>query len=228
MDGFDVYLDRSRSAEFYEICAYYENKIGNSLLGNIEYTEYEKMIQLSVNDYLALDKSGNAKKKGDFTTDFEFHKNSSHRVVPLALEAYFLRNENPENFIKNHNNIFDFCMRSKTNRLGSLELRYDDGKIVNVGTLVRYYLTTDKDAPQLFKIGIGTKDNVINAHENAPNDLGVQRIKYYNKKEELKDYNIDYNQYIYKVLFLIDKIENGDKVKSFIESLKPTNQLILF
>ena len=51
----------------------------------LERTYYQKIIFSTVNDYLAIKTDGEVKKKGDFLTDFELHKNKSGRIVPLAL-----------------------------------------------------------------------------------------------------------------------------------------------
>jgi DNA polymerase elongation subunit (family B) len=51
----------------------------------LERTDYSKIIFSTVNDYLAIKTDGEVKKKGDFLTDFELHKNKSARIVPIAV-----------------------------------------------------------------------------------------------------------------------------------------------
>ena len=65
---------------------------------------------VTVNDYLAIKTDGEIKKKGDFLTDFELHKNKSARVVPIALERYYCDDIPISDTITNHSNIFDFCL----------------------------------------------------------------------------------------------------------------------
>lgn len=92
----------------------------------LERTDYEKIIFSTVNDYIAIKKGYNEapankkadyiKKKGDFLTDFELHKNKSARVVPIALENYFVKGIPIEDTIKNHTNIYDFALRQKSSK----------------------------------------------------------------------------------------------------------------
>lgn len=222
-DGFDVYLDLNRKDEFFEICKYYEEKIGNSKLGNIEYTEYKEMWQLSVNDYLAIPYEGSPKKKGDFITDVELHKDPSRLIVPIALSEYIINKTPIEQFIKSNNNIYDFCLRSKANAGAYLELVYHNGKTENIGKLCRYYLTNDKDAPLLYKRGKGTVDNDLNVNQNAENELGFRRVVYFNQFFESEDYKIDYNQYIYETYKLIASMEHNNKDKDFVRKINNFN-----
>lgn len=82
----------------------------------LERTDYKKIIFSSVNDYIAIKTDGDVKKKGDFLTDFELHKNKSARVVSLALEQYYVNNIPVEDTIRNHKNIYDFAIRQKATR----------------------------------------------------------------------------------------------------------------
>ena len=75
-------------------------------------------------------------------------------------------------------------------------------------------------------MGSTGKDANISLH--AGNELGQVYVKYFNRFEEMKDYKIDKNQYIYKALKIIDKIEGSKKLKSFIDSCNNVNQLSLF
>lgn len=139
-DGFDVIIKRDRNDEFKEICKYYEEKIGNSELGNIEYTEFLWIAQTSVNDYIAMKKDGSIKKKGEFMTDFELHKNKSKRVVPLALEQYFVNNILIKTTINSHTNIYDFCIRQKSSSNFHYEgISAGDKTVYN--KLIRYYIS---------------------------------------------------------------------------------------
>ena len=108
-----------------------------------------------------------------------------------------------------------------------LYLVYKDGRKEKTSSVLRYYLTTKDNAPELFKIGTGTKDNEINANQNAPNELGLQTIQVFNKIEEF-DYQIDYNQYIYQTYRIIAKIEKNKKDLKFVDSILNKNQIKLF
>jgi hypothetical protein len=82
----------------------------------LERTDYQKIIFSTVNDYLAIKTDGEIKKKGDFLTDFELHKNKSARIVPIALERYYVNDIPVADTIRNHTNIYDFCLRQKASK----------------------------------------------------------------------------------------------------------------
>ncbi len=96
----------------------------------------------TVNDYIAIKTDGEVKKKGDFLTDFELHKNKSARIVPIALEQYFVNNIPVDSTIRGHNNIFDFCLRQKA----SSDFHYEGidrstGEKTIYNKLIRYYIS---------------------------------------------------------------------------------------
>jgi hypothetical protein len=238
-DGFDVLFDRNRLKEFFEICTFYENKIGNSELGNIEYTEFEWIAQTSVNDYIAKkkgewekevfkphickEKDDDLKQKGDFEYQKELHKNSSFSILPLAYQMYFNEGIDPEQFINSHNNIFDFCARSNSGSTYYHE-GYQNNESFKLPKLIRYYIS---------KEGIFIKKIVKEEVDTNANDTNVF------PKEELKtvcnrlpesDYelhlsNVKRNWYIDKVKEIIYGIETGKKPKKIKVD---KNQLNLF
>lgn len=115
-DGIVCLFDKSKLETYYRICHEWEAKVGNTQMGQLEYTEYTKMVQKSVNDYLAIDKEGKIKKKGDFMTEFELNKNRSKRILPLAYENYFVKGIRPEKTIEEHTSLSDFCSGIKASK----------------------------------------------------------------------------------------------------------------
>jgi hypothetical protein len=108
----------------------------------LERTDYKKIIFSTVNDYLAIKTDGEVKKKGDFLTDFELHKNKSARIVPLALEQFYVHSIPIEHTIVNHSNIFDFCLRQKASRDFHYEgLNRARGEKTIYNKLIRYYVS---------------------------------------------------------------------------------------
>ena len=228
-DGIEVRVKRSKEKEYLEICKNWEELTGYIL----EHDQYEWIKYSTVNDYIAKTTSGKIKQKGDMLTDFEIYKNKSWRIVSLAIYEYFVNGKDPIQFIKNHDNIYDFCIMARASGQLYLEMQKVDEKgnleTQKLKKLLRYYLTTDKEW-QLYKRGIGSTGKPANISLHADNELGSIYIKYFNQYEQksMKDYNIDYNQYIYKALKLIDKILGTNKLKSFIESTKETKQISMF
>lgn len=82
----------------------------------LERTDYKKIIFSTVNDYIAIKTDGETKKKGDFLTEFELHKNKSACIVPIAIEKYFIDGISVTETIRNHKNIYDFAIRKKSTR----------------------------------------------------------------------------------------------------------------
>jgi hypothetical protein len=86
----------------------------------IEESLYSKMVIRDVNSYQAVYSDStrddeHIKLKGCFEVDKEYHKDPSMRIVPIALKEYFVYGVPIEKTIKEHKDIFDFCMRLKTN-----------------------------------------------------------------------------------------------------------------
>lgn len=223
-DGLECMVAKNRKEEYNQICKEWENITGYTL----EFDTYSKIYMSTVNDYIAVTTSGKVKQKGEFLTEFELWKNKSARIVPLALKAYFIDNIDPISFIRNHNNIFDFCIMARAT--GNLYLEEQSRtEIKTYKKLVRYYLSNNSDS-KLYKRGIGSTGKKMNVCLNADNELGEIYIQYYNKHEvkEMKDYHINYNQYIYRTLKIISKLEKNTKDTNFVNFVNNTTQLLLF
>lgn len=225
-DGIESIVPKDKKELYYIICKEWENKTNYTL----EYDHYKKMYMFTVNDYLAITTSGDVKKKGDAITNFELWKNKSSRVIPLALEEYFINKKDPIEFIKNHKNIYDFCIMARaTGRLHLEEQWEEDGKVQTQKhkKLIRYYIS-NKSKKQLYKRGIGTTDKESNKILHAADAIGNIHTQYFNQFEEKDNYNIAYNHYILKVLDRIDAIEKTKKAKSYADTFKPQQQLTMF
>ena len=212
-DGFDVVIKRKREAEFKEICTYYEAKIGNSELGNIEYTEFKWIAQTSVNDYIALKPNGEVKRKGDFTVDFELHKNKSGRIIPIALGRYFVDGIAVSDTIRSHDNIYDFTLRQKASK----DFHYEGvitkksevtTKVYN--KLIRYYVSNSGE--KLYKI----KNPECKTKAPPRSQLEAGKwlctvCNYLPAGTKVKDCDINYDFYIEKAEEIIRKIDKSYK-----------------
>lgn len=233
-DGIVTIYPTDKEAEYLKICHDWEEAVGNVKMGKLEYAKFKGLWQDSVNSYISLKEDGSVKKKGRFVTTYgspgcEINKNKSGRIIPLALEQYFIHKKDPQEFIRNHSNIYDFLIAKKASGKMHYEEQWSDetGTTIKVHKkLVRFYLS--KKGSVLYKRGINNMGKPMNNHVNAPNELGQPLITYFNKFFEAKDYGIDYNQYILETLQRIDNIEHTKKAKAFIDSLRPTQQLSLF
>jgi len=217
-DGVVCLFDKSLLPLYYETCKQWEIKVGNNDLGQLEYTEYKLLIQTSVNDYIAVKPSNEVKTKGDFVSDFELHKNKSARIVPLALQKYFIDNINPEQFIKNHTNIFDFCLAIKGKGLNKFisfnKLTQEEIELQKINI---YYISNNGTnlLKKLPKLEDKKASNQIDIFGNV--DTGIREAEVeagwlstiYNKHEEksIDQYDINYQFYIDKCYKIINQIK---------------------
>ena len=187
----------------------------------LEDTNYKKIIFSTVNDYLAIKTDGEIKKKGDFLTDFELHKNKSARIVPIALEHYYVNGVPVGDTIRNHTNIYDFCLRQKA----SSNFHYEGtqaGKVTVYNKLIRYYVS--KTGEKLMKIK--NPDCDTNAADASQVEAGEWVMHVCNKlnKDHPLD-NINYDYYIEKANRIIEKIQFAGRKRKIIVN---PNQTSLF
>jgi hypothetical protein len=133
------YLDHTRA-----VCRWWEE------LTQLELEEalYNRMWVKDCNNYIAEKMNGDLKRIGAYahvtaeenpgTRELPYHKDWSARVVALAAEAALVHGTDIRDFISNHNNIFDFFLRTKVPRNSSLEWGGEQ-----VSNIVRYYISTE-------------------------------------------------------------------------------------
>jgi hypothetical protein len=140
----------------------------------LEDTYYKQIIFSTVNDYIAeiINPKTNEtlyfKYKGDFEIDKEWHKNSSQRIVPIALKRYFIDGIPVKETIINHltssdydkgkisnYGIFDFCIGRKSDRDNTYWLTTREDPIEIKDKVIRYYISNSHQ--KLFKESLGGK-----------------------------------------------------------------------
>jgi hypothetical protein len=186
----------------------------------LERTDYSRIIFSTVNDYLAVKTDGEVKKKGDFLTDFELHKNKSGRIVPIALEQYFISNVPVDITIRSHRNIYDFAMRQRATKDFHFEGRSDNGTTV-YNKLIRYYVSNMGE--KLLKVKneeCDTRAAAISQVEAG--DWLMTVCNHLSPKHPLD--NINHSYYIEKAERIINKINYQGKKVPVIDP----NQLSLF
>ena len=215
-DGVTIRIKKSLIDKMYEINTWWEQLTRYEL----ERTDYAKIIFSTVNDYIAVKTNGEVKKKGDFLTDFELHKNKSARVVPIALEKYFINGNPVADTIRKHNNIYDFAMRQRANRDFHFE-GISEGKTRVYNKLIRYYVS--KTGEKLLKVK--KEDSTSGAASVSQVEAGewVMTVCNHLTANHPLD-NIDHSYYIERAERIINKINyRGKKVPIVIK-----NQLSLF
>lgn len=196
-DGITVKLPIVQYENYNIICKKWQEETKLTL----EFAEYKKMWIRDVNNYGALTVNGKIKNKGAFEVDKDYHKDNSFRIVPVAIQNYFINNIPVEDTILGCTNIYDFCGRQKFKSGESKGVIYhiQGDKIIEEEQQknVRYYISK-KGATFIKKYNSG-KDEVINK--------GYQ-VTIFNKfiEKNMSEYDINYDFYIKEANKEIDNI----------------------
>jgi len=216
-DGVTIEIHKEKLEKMFEINEWWQTLTQYEL----ERTDYQKIIFSTVNDYIAIKTDGEIKKKGDFLTDFELHKNKSARIVQMALEQYYVHNIPVESTIRNHTNIYDYALRQKASKDFHYEGHSKENKTI-YNKLIRYYVSNTGE--KLLKVK--NPECITNAVDISQVEAGewVMHVCNFLPKDHPLD-NINYEYYIEKAQRIIDKIQlGGKKRKVNIDK----NQLSLF
>jgi hypothetical protein len=218
-DGVTVKVKKDLIPKMYQVNKEWEETTQYIL----ERTDYSKIIFSTVNDYIAITPDGYVKKKGDFLTDFELHKNKSARIVPLALEQYYVNDTNVRDTIKQHKNLFDFCIRKKASKDFFFEgVHRTTGDTTKYNKLIRYYVS--QSGEKIYKVR--KEESTSKAVKRSQAEAGdwLCTVCNYLPDNSTLD-NINYTYYIHKAEKLISKIKSGGKR---IKVKVAPNQLDLF
>lgn len=218
-DGVTIMLDKSLSDKMHEINKWWMGITKYEL----ERTDYQKIIFSTVNDYLAIKTDGEVKKKGDFLTDFELHKNKSARIIPIALEQWYINGVPVADYIPTHNNIYDFCLRQKATKDFHYEgIDRTTGSKSTYNKLIRYYISN-----------IGEKLLKVKNEDSTSGAAAISQVEAGDWLATVCNYlpatttteNVDFSYYIDKAEDMIAKIQLGGKKRKVN---KDKNQLSLF
>ena len=144
-DGVTVRIDRDRIPEMEAVCKEWEVITGLEL----ESARYRRMFIRDVNNYIAEYENGKLKRKGAYEYEIDWHKNFSCLVVQKAAEANLIHGRDIEDFIRNHDDPYDFYLRAKVPRSSRLVIREDNGERL-LRNITRYYVSNG--GGQLVKI----------------------------------------------------------------------------
>lgn len=137
-DGFEYIIDVDKFDEADKWVKWWEDLTNLQMEGD----SYSQMFIRDVNNYISITESGKIKLKGAYEyMDFDklgWHKNHSAMVVPMAVKAQLVDGIDHEEFIRLHENKFDFMLRTKVPRSSSLVLVVDE-EDVSQQNICRYY-----------------------------------------------------------------------------------------
>lgn len=205
-DGQSIRIPRSKLNAIREV----NEQLTKETTLKIEEVFYDKMIVRDVNNYIGVYTDNSKEKehiklKGDFEIDKEYHKDPSMRIVPLAIKEFFVYGTPIEDTIKKHSNIYDFCLRLKTNSLSTGKfVHYVDKEIVtdDLSRTTRYYIANGLQAGSIYKQFNDGRQSAVNKGFN-----GIVFNKYVEK--DMKDYNINYRFYIQEAYKLKNSIDDN-------------------
>jgi len=203
-DGITAIIKKKDLNKYKVICSEWEEHTELSL----SYDRYHKVFRKDVNSYIAwyadmetgkplYDKNKRAiiKEKGFMLTEIKMGKGFDKPVVKKALREYFVYGKDIEEYITNHDNIYDFCMMQKMDKK-FIALHGDE----ILQKTNRFYASDLESAPYLYKV-----DEDVNRH-HLLKDSGVEIFNDYQKKD-MKDYNINYKYYINEARKIIYTIQ---------------------
>lgn len=138
-DGITVKLPRDQKALYDRICSDWQKQVKLDL----EFADYSTMLIRDVNNYIAVYTNGKVKRKGAYQyEDLGFHQNQGGLVIPMAAEFELLGKGTVEEFICQHDNKWDFLLRTKVPRSSKLFLVDEDGREIQQQNICRYYVST--------------------------------------------------------------------------------------
>lgn len=184
---------------------------------DLERADYTKMFIRDVNNYIgqytkksAEEQKKPVKCKGAYEweslyrpnhpkpADITWHKNHSAMVVPMAVQAHLTEGKDIAEFIRQHQDPFDFMLRVKAPK--TARLMWGDQQIQNT---TRYFISTDGE--QLLKVMAPLaknpeKERPIKVHDGY-------KATPMNKMGEVK--NIDYSWYVEEAEKLVRPLYSG-------------------
>lgn len=135
-DGITVRAPRARIDEIEQINREWEaiTKL------ELERADYSKMFIRDVNNYIGLYTNGKVKRKGAYEHQLGWNQDHSALVVQKAVESHLVSGTDISKFICDHDNDFDFMLRTNVPRSSRL-LMYTNGKVEQLQNVTRYYMS---------------------------------------------------------------------------------------
>ena len=198
-DGVEFMIPQEYKEKYLEICKEWENMTQLTL----EHDEYQKMVIGEVNNYIAVNTAGKAKRKGRFEYEnLPLHKNKSHLIIPKALYAYFIEDKLPEQFLQENRNIFDYCAGVKIK--GDWEFQQVCVKDQVIGRealqkTLRYYIS--KKGCKIYKVNKTDKREI-----QLESGKWMQQLFNLYEDRPWAEYEVDESYYLEKIYKEINNI----------------------
>jgi len=203
-DGITFRVKRSDSDKVDELVKEWEEVTKLEM----ERNDYSKMYIRDVNNYVAVyEESGKSKSKGAYEITDQHHKNQSMKVVQKAVEAYLEKGTSVEEFVKNHDDKYDFMLRAKIPKAYDLVTVDNNGVETKEQNVTRYYVSTSDKAKTLIKVMPPLKGKTDNRRNNVQSG---RKVIVCNNIVDFID-EIDYDYYIEEASKLVDIFSNEEE-----------------
>jgi hypothetical protein len=187
-DGITVKLPKNKKDVYDIICDEWQKQVGLDL----EFAFYSKMIVRDVNNYIAVYTDGKVKRKGAYQYEgLGWHQDQGGLVIRKAAEAHILHRADIRNFITNHEDNYDFMMRTKVPRSSKLVLVLADGTEQVQQNTCRFYAC--RAGADLVKVMPPLKDDLEPRRLSIGAGWGMwvcNNVKDFNRED------LDYNYYV--------------------------------
>lgn len=189
-DGIFCRIPKNRYDEAIQICKEWESLTGLEL----EEDRFKSFYQLAINDYFGVFENGKIKEKGCFITEVKLGKGLTPKIIPKAIEKYFLEGIKPKEYIPSVTDIKDFLMSEKTGRQWTVEYNGQEQQRTN-----RFYASNNGYYLYKYKI-----ENGIKKYQNMLTQSGVTIANDFDKLPS--EFNINYNYYINEANKIINQL----------------------
>lgn len=189
-DGITIKINKEYESLYYNICKQWE--LDTHLI--LEYAYYSKMVIVDVNNYLSIYTNGKTKCKGSF--EFEnlpLHKNKSALITRIAIFNHFTKRIPIEETIRNHTNIFDFCIGARTKSDSKFFYLNKNGKEYPLSKTIRYFIS-NKGVIIKKRFTENNRISYLNVHPQKGRSWYQTMLNKVDPNQ--KEYDINYNYYI--------------------------------
>lgn len=189
-DGIFCRIPKSKYDKAMQICKEWESLTGLEL----EEDRFKSFYQLAINDYFGVFENGKIKEKGCFITEVKLGKGLTPKIIPKAVEKYFLEGIKPKDYIPSNKDIKDFLMSEKTGKQWTVEYNGQEQQRTN-----RFYASNNGYYLYKYKI-----ENGIKKYQNMLTQSGVTIANNFDKLPS--EFNVNYSYYINEANKIINQL----------------------
>jgi len=198
-DGIEVVVPKDRTLEYEQIV----DQVGKEFDLIFEHENYQKIIYMNVNNYLAQT-SSKLKQKGLFVDKPELGNSVDYLIIPKALKAYYIDNIPVKQFVESHTNVLDFCCSQKVDKSYHIEWTSPQFVKSKQQRLNRFYASTK--GGYIYKCRNGKQNHLLK-------ESGV--MIYNNHDPNVFPTDINYKFYIAQINKIISEINNKNQLQLF-------------